>query len=147
MLLAVVAEAAAWLLCAGVLGRHLAERPCRPIPAGMPLLWLLQVWALLAGTLLAGAVCFHTMLFAGRHAANVSPPAHPGRHAAAVAAAGLGRARRHPTCGGSLYSYRCFLRAGTPPTFLRHPIPASIPLLRLLQGSALQASHAWSDPY
>ena len=52
MLLAVVAEAAAWLLCAGVLGRHLAERPCRPIPAGMPLLWLLQVWALLAGTLL-----------------------------------------------------------------------------------------------
>lgn len=54
MLLAVVAEAAAWLLCAGVLGRHLAERPCRPIPAGMPLLWLLQVWALLAGTLLAG---------------------------------------------------------------------------------------------
>lgn len=43
MLIAVVAEAAAWLLCAGVLGRHLSERPCRPIPAGMPPLWLLQV--------------------------------------------------------------------------------------------------------
>ena len=43
VLIAVVAEAAAWLLCAGVLGRHLSERPCRPIPAGMPPLWLLQV--------------------------------------------------------------------------------------------------------
>lgn len=43
VLIAVVAEAAAWLLCTGVLWRHLAERPCRPIPAGMPLLWLLQV--------------------------------------------------------------------------------------------------------
>ena len=43
VLIAVVAEAAAWLLCAGVLGRQLSERPCRPIPAGMPPLWLLQV--------------------------------------------------------------------------------------------------------
>jgi len=42
VLIAVVAEASAWLLCAGVLSRHLSERPCRPIPAGMPLLWLLQ---------------------------------------------------------------------------------------------------------
>ncbi len=45
MLIAVVAEASAWLLCAGVLSRHLSERPCRPIPAGMPLLWLLQARA------------------------------------------------------------------------------------------------------
>jgi len=45
VLIAVVAEASAWLLCAGVLSRHLSERPCRPIPAGMPLLWLLQARA------------------------------------------------------------------------------------------------------
>ncbi|KAK9825002.1 hypothetical protein WJX81_008465 [Elliptochloris bilobata] len=45
VLIAVVAEAAAWLLCAGVLGRHLSERLSRPIPAGMPPLWLLQAAA------------------------------------------------------------------------------------------------------